>query len=160
VPGTPELLTELSKALRRGTAELEAHGAARGRSHHGVIHRDLSPENVVHRDGEAYPIDLDGCGTGAFLYDLALPLLRLSSHSDAAVLQDAVVDAYDEVRPLPPHAINLLRLNVAVRLVERLESLLRHRDASGQLAGPRRARAEETVRALHEVCAAAGLRPR
>jgi Ser/Thr protein kinase RdoA (MazF antagonist) len=100
----------------------EANGAF------GLIHGDLHYENFLFHRGEARAIDFDDCGWGFHLYDLAVTLSELENRPRYGELQDAVLEAYAQVRPLPDdHMIHLSAL-FALRRMQILLWVLESRD--------------------------------
>ncbi len=67
----------------------------------GVIHADLTPENVLRRaNGDHVAIDFDDFGEGYYLFDLATILWWASPLDDVAALRSALLDGYTSIRPL------------------------------------------------------------
>jgi Ser/Thr protein kinase RdoA (MazF antagonist) len=98
--------------VRGTTSELERDGDA-----FGLLHGDLHYENVLFKDSAARAIDFDDCGWGFFLYDLAVALREVEDRPEYDRLQDALLEGYAGVRPLPEgHARHLAALNVLRRL--------------------------------------------
>jgi Ser/Thr protein kinase RdoA (MazF antagonist) len=74
----------------------------------GVIHADLTPENVLRRaNGDHVAIDFDDFGEGYYLFDLATILWWASRLDDVAALRAALLDGYTSVRPLGPEVAAL-----------------------------------------------------
>ncbi len=118
--GVAEALTTL------GPEERELFARARARAHRdilrvprsarsfGVIHADLTPENVLRRaDGAHVAIDFDDFGEGYYLFDLATILWWASRLDDVADLRVALLDGYTAVRPLGPELAALDALVIA-----------------------------------------------
>jgi Ser/Thr protein kinase RdoA (MazF antagonist) len=83
----------------------------------GLIHGDLHYENFMFHRGEARAIDFDDCGWGFHLYDLAVTLSELEGRPRYDELQDALLEAYAQIRPLPRDpAIHLSGLFVLRRM--------------------------------------------
>ncbi len=81
-PGSPmdqvlkgQLRDLCAAAAERSHELFEALGTAPDRF--GLIHCDLHFRNLVFRGGAVTPIDFDDCGYGLYLYDLAIPCIRL-----------------------------------------------------------------------------------
>jgi len=83
----------------------------------GLFHADLHPANLVMAKGGACPIDFEDCGTGHWIYDLAVPAAWCLKREEHPALVDALVDGYRSVRPFPGGQLRHLRLFQAVRVV-------------------------------------------
>jgi Ser/Thr protein kinase RdoA (MazF antagonist) len=81
----------------------------------GLIHADLYPENVLHKDGRACPIDFEDCGYGCWIWDIAVALCRWAWNEDWERMRDAFYDGYAQVRSLPEAQWAQLDLFVATQ---------------------------------------------
>ena len=101
----------------------------------GIIHRDLHLNNILFHDGTAYVIDFEVCGWGYYLFDVAVTLSSLEGHE--APLQVAFLEGYQRERPLPEEHWRYLETFMAMRLVQRLNMVLRWKDPTRRRWGPR-----------------------
>ncbi|WP_102160219.1 phosphotransferase enzyme family protein [Zhihengliuella halotolerans] len=83
-------------ALERDLGDLP-----RDEQHFGVIHADLTPENVLVRGGEMVLIDFDDFGEGWHLFDLATVLFFYTRHPRVEEFRAALFDGYQTVRSVP-----------------------------------------------------------
>jgi Ser/Thr protein kinase RdoA (MazF antagonist) len=67
------------------------------------------PDNVILQGDRAVLIDLDDCGWGWRLFDLATTLNRLDREQDSARLTAAFLQAYQDVRPIDLTHLTLFR---------------------------------------------------
>ncbi|MEI4271193.1 phosphotransferase [Klenkia sp. LSe6-5] len=88
----------LSGAVDRLAADLADLGD--GPDVYGVIHADLTPENVLVRGSEFVVIDFDDFGEGWHLFELATVLFFFRPHPRFAEFVDAVVSGYRTQREL------------------------------------------------------------
>ena len=89
----------LRSAMTRLKRELDAlETSADG---YGVIHADLTPENVLVQDGRLIMIDFDDFGEGWRLFDLATILFWYRPHPQYEAYSRALFEGYRSVRPLP-----------------------------------------------------------
>jgi Ser/Thr protein kinase RdoA (MazF antagonist) len=77
------------------------------------IHADLHPWNVMWLDGELAVFDFDDAGMGLPIQDLATSLYYL----DTAEQDQALLDGYRSVRPLPEHTSDQLNLLLIQRRI-------------------------------------------
>ena len=78
---------------------LEKFGRANDR--YGLIHDDISINNVLLKNGELYLLDFDDCGWGWYLYDIPTAVLEDFGEPMQMGL-DAVLRGYERYRPLSP----------------------------------------------------------
>ncbi len=101
----------LYEASARRTADVMEE-LGEGPEAFGLIHADLSLDNMLFGGGEARPIDFDDCADGPWLYDMAVALFDHRGKKDWPVWRDALLEAYEAVRPLPeglsPHLDTLM----------------------------------------------------
>jgi Ser/Thr protein kinase RdoA (MazF antagonist) len=83
----------------------------------GLIHADFIAKNYLFDGNKVCAIDFDDCGYGYYLYDLAPPLLQLSSEPGYDALKAALWGGYTAVRPLPEHERAALEVFIASRHV-------------------------------------------
>jgi len=83
----------------------------------GLIHADLHLGNVLFWRGEARVIDFDDCGSGYWLYDIAVALWELRHRDDYEDFRRALIDGYTQHRPLPPGGLTHLDDFIAAREV-------------------------------------------
>ncbi len=94
---------------------LEKFGRANDR--YGLIHDDISINNVLLSNGELYLLDFDDCGWGWYLYDLPTAVLEDFGESMQKGL-DAVLRGYERVRPLSAEEKQeLMTFNVLKKIV-------------------------------------------
>ncbi|KLU09561.1 phosphotransferase enzyme family protein [Kocuria sp. SM24M-10] len=89
----------LTGALSKLKAELEAIGTTP--EVYGVIHADLTPENVLVQDGRLIMIDFDDFGEGWHLFDLATTLFFFVPHPRYDEYRQALLQGYRSARPVP-----------------------------------------------------------
>jgi len=87
----------------------------KGPDAYGLIHADLYPENVLFKDGKAYPIDFEDCGYGYWMWDIAVALCRWALGEDWERMRDAFHEGYAQVRTLPEAQWAQLDLFVATQ---------------------------------------------
>ena len=90
------LLTSAQARLKRDLDALETSA-----DRYGVIHADLTPENVLVQDRRMYVIDFDDFGEGWHLFDLATILFFYQRHPLYAAYRQALFDGYNSVRKMP-----------------------------------------------------------
>ena len=132
---TPPGVDSATRAtLRAGSERLatQVAGLAPQPGAYGLIHADLQQTNYLFHRGEARAIDFDDCCWGYYLYDMAITLFELVDRPSGAALRDAFLNGYARTRPLPPDAEAGIRLFTAVRLVKRVNYLLRAADPALQ----------------------------
>jgi Ser/Thr protein kinase RdoA (MazF antagonist) len=96
---TPDERSVLLAARDRVCRVLDRYGRDGGI--YSLIHADLTPHNVL-VDGERLAvIDFDDAGFGWHLYDLAVALVEYQRRADFAAIEQALLDGYRSVRPLP-----------------------------------------------------------
>lgn len=94
---------------------LEKFGRANDR--YGLIHDDISINNVLLSNGELYLLDFDDCGWGWYLYDLPTAVLEDFGESMQKGL-DAVLRGYERYRPLSAEEKQeLMTFNVLKKIV-------------------------------------------
>lgn len=111
--GNPLALQDLGQnqaALLRAAVERLRHdlGALpKLPDRYGVIHADLTPENVlVRNDGQLVMIDFDDFGEGWHLFDLATILFFYQPHPQYENYRQSLLQGYASVRPYPDGFLN------------------------------------------------------
>lgn len=90
----------------------------------GIIHSDLHGENLVFHQGVMYAIDFDQCGWGYYMYDLALAYMALGQYRDSSeLMQNALLEGYQRVRPLPNNYLKILETFVSLRHLARMHEI-------------------------------------
>jgi Ser/Thr protein kinase RdoA (MazF antagonist) len=127
-PNEMDVFRATAERIRKDLQDLGA-----GSDVFGIIHRDLHPNNLLFHDGKAYVIDFEVCGWGYYLFDMAV---ALSSLENRAPLQAAFIEGYRRERPLPESHWSYLQTFVAMRLVQRVNMVLRWEDPAQRQWGP------------------------
>jgi Ser/Thr protein kinase RdoA (MazF antagonist) len=96
-------------------AQLRAFGT--GPDRFGLIHADLSPENIFLHDGKVRIIDFDDAGFGWFLSDLATSLSLLLTEDYVNDIRGAWIAGYREVGELPDSHLEQLPALMVARLL-------------------------------------------
>jgi len=109
-PDGAALLERLSEALRQ---RLDAYGT--GPDRFGLIHADLRLANLLVEGDRLGVIDFDDCGFGWFGYDFAAAVSFLEHEPYIPALQDAWVEGYRTVAPLPAEDEAMLPTFVMLR---------------------------------------------
>lgn len=130
---SPNELAVFRAAAERVRQDLQELG--KDSSVFGIIHRDLHLNNILFCDGKAYVIDFEVCGWGYYLFDVAVTLSSLEGHD--ALLQVALLEGYQRERPLPEGHWRYLEAFMAMRLVQRVNMVLRWKDPTRRRWGPR-----------------------
>jgi Ser/Thr protein kinase RdoA (MazF antagonist) len=90
----------------------------KGREAYGLIHGDLGMDaNILSWKGEARAIDFDDSGFGYFLYDLSIALEHCQEDEDLPRFREALLEGYNQVRPIPEDQLNHLDLFLAANYV-------------------------------------------
>ena len=103
------------RAADKVHAQLRAFGT--GPDRFGLIHADLSPENVFLHQGQVRIIDFDDAGFGWFLSDLATSLSLLLTEDFVDDVRDAWIAGYREVGVLPDSHLQQLPALMVARLL-------------------------------------------
>lgn len=118
------LIEACQEAVRRHLT-----AASRDRDHFGLIHADLSFENVlVQDDGTTVLIDFDDGGFGWFLYDMAVSLFPFEDRPGFADRRDALVAGYRSVLPLDDEDLAELPTFLMARRLATLGWIFTHAD--------------------------------
>jgi len=75
----------------------------------------MYPENVLFKDGEAFPIDFEDCGFGYWLWDIAVALCLQPWTEEWYRQRDAFLAGYAQVHPLPESQLGHLDLFMAAQ---------------------------------------------
>ncbi len=86
-----------------------------GTDAYGLIHADLYPENVLFKDGKAFPIDFEDCGYGYWMWDIAIALCEWAWGNEWERMRDAFHEGYTRVRTLPDRQWDKLDLFIAIQ---------------------------------------------
>lgn len=123
--------------LERASARIRHAMADLGESSQvfGFIHGDIYFRNVLFEKGQAGAIDFDLCGTGWFLYDLAIPYWP-RQQGDLAHAYRQVMDGYRAVRPLHEDELDYLDDFLALRRMIDVTYTLRRYDFFGRHSRP------------------------
>jgi Ser/Thr protein kinase RdoA (MazF antagonist) len=113
---SPNQLAVLRAAAERVRRDLKELG--KGSEVFGIIHRDLTMNNILFYGGKAYVIDFEFCGWGYYLFDIAVTLSSLEGYD--APLPAALLEGYQRERPLPEGHWRYLETFMAMRLMQRL----------------------------------------
>ena len=132
---SPNELDVFRAAAERIRQDLQELG--KGSNVFGIIHRDLHLNNILFHDGKAYVIDFEVCGWGYYLFDVAVTLSTLELEGHEGPLQAALLEGYQRERPLPEGHWSYLQTFMAMRLVQRLNMVLRWKDPTRRRWGPR-----------------------
>jgi Ser/Thr protein kinase RdoA (MazF antagonist) len=87
-----------------------------GKDHgvYGLIHADLGMDaNLLFWKGEARAIDFDDSGFGYYIYDISLALEHCQEDQALPQFQEALLDGYTQIRPLPEEQVKYLDLFLA-----------------------------------------------
>jgi Ser/Thr protein kinase RdoA (MazF antagonist) len=83
----------------------------------GLIHADLHLDNALFLGDDVRLIDFDDCGSGYWLYDVAVALWELRHRHDYESFRTAFLDGYLRHRPLPTDDLAHLDDFIATREV-------------------------------------------
>lgn len=119
-------LGDLSAGQRRlfGDAAASVHQAltdwGRGEDRYGLIHADLSPENIFIQGDQTSIIDFDDAGHGWFLFDLATSLSFFLAEDFLPDIRDAWIAGYRREGALPDAHLEALPPLILARLLSAL----------------------------------------
>lgn len=98
-------------------SRLERFGRSSDR--YGLIHDDISINNVLLKGEELYLLDFDDCGFGWFLYDIPTMLLEyFDEHMSEAL--SAVLKGYETYRPLSQEELAELPTFILLKKIVRI----------------------------------------
>jgi Ser/Thr protein kinase RdoA (MazF antagonist) len=110
-PSQRGLFVRLKQTLFR---DLNEFGQTADR--YGLIHADLVPENILVDSGRLQVIDFDDAGYGWHLFELATSLYFLPREDSVfSEARNALIQGYQEVRPLPESHLARLPMFLAAR---------------------------------------------
>lgn len=115
-----ELVETMPEPLREPfqTVSRQARGVmaalGRGPDAFGMLHGDMFPENLLFKDGRAYPIDFEDCGFGPWLWDVGVAVCIQPWTDAGRRLQDAFLEGYLRVHALGEAQLRHLDLFMAV----------------------------------------------
>ncbi|TYO91234.1 phosphotransferase enzyme family protein [Oceanicella actignis] len=113
-PGlTPEARAALERASDALRAALAAYGD--GADRFGLIHADLRLANLLVCDDAIAVIDFDDCGFGWFAYDFAAAISFIEREPWIPALQEAWLEGYARVAPLPPGMRRIMPAMIMLR---------------------------------------------
>ena len=112
----PQPYRELFQAAARHIGRIMRQ-LGQGADVYGLIHADLTLANVLFSGGEARAIDFDDCGSGYWVYDLAVVLYECLEHENRLAFRAALLDGYTRVRPLPQEQLLQLDAFIMARVV-------------------------------------------
>jgi Ser/Thr protein kinase RdoA (MazF antagonist) len=107
-----------SQAAAKVHAQLQGFGT--GPDRFGLVHADLSPENIFLHQGQVRIIDFDDAGFGWFLSDLATSLCLLLTEDFVTDVRDAWIAGYREVSELPDSHLQHLPALLVARILSGL----------------------------------------
>ncbi len=123
-----------SDAAEFARRDLRALGT--GRDVFGLVHHDIQAKNLVFDGERVSAIDFESCGWGYYLFDVALISLRLERQGDRhAGLHDALLEGYRQARPLSERHQGYLETFAVMRIVGRLNGILRLEDPASYRQG-------------------------
>lgn len=102
VQHAPECLTydRFQQVKRAATWAASEYSTVRRDLGTGIIHSDLSGQNLIVRSTDIAAIDLEACSIGPFVQDLAMTLTYFTDRADLNELRNAVVKGYLKLRRL------------------------------------------------------------
>lgn len=112
------LLSGAERALldrARTAIAADLSGTSQSPHQYGLIHADLSPENIMVNGAAIRVIDFDDAGYGWHLFDLATSVYFLLGSNPFAVALDALIAGYRSERPLPDSTLEHVPLFFAAR---------------------------------------------
>ncbi len=110
---SPEQRNRIISARDSAVAELSL--VSKSPSQFGMIHADLVPENILFEDGQIRIIDFDDAGFGWYLFDIATALYFIQDDPNFDYARSALIEAYQEVRPLSQEDLDRLPLFMLLR---------------------------------------------
>lgn len=110
-----EELAVFATAARRVRTTVRELGESR--DVFGFIHADLHQWNYLFHGDEVHAIDFDDCGWGYHAYDMAVTLSYLEESAAFPALEEAFLDGYQSLRPLPRSYAESLPAFLAARIL-------------------------------------------
>jgi Ser/Thr protein kinase RdoA (MazF antagonist) len=127
------LVTEHEQAIFAATAEkvgIAMRDMPRKATHYGLVHFDLQQTNYLFYKDEVRAIDFADCCWNYYLFDMAITLSGIMGTPDEAAMRAAFFEGYTQMRSLPDHYEELLKVFTAQRLIKRINYLLRSEEPS------------------------------
>ncbi|MBC8065600.1 MAG: phosphotransferase [Chlorobia bacterium] len=104
-------VVDMDREARHALAKLE-----KSPLNYGLIHSDLHIGNILLEGEELNVIDFDDTGYGFLYYDFAAALAFHLNEERYEAIQEAMLEGYESIRPLPPQTIDFLPLFLRIRL--------------------------------------------
>lgn len=80
-----------------------------------LIHADLHAANVIVNGDRLHAIDFDDAGFGWHAYDFAVALYHHQDDADYPAIRDALIEGYQQVRPVADDTVAMIPLFLLVR---------------------------------------------
>jgi Ser/Thr protein kinase RdoA (MazF antagonist) len=112
---TPDGTAVIERACGKLEHSLAHYGEQPGRF--GLVHADLRLTNLLVERDRLGVIDFDDCGFSWYLYDFAAAVSFFEDHAIVPELQDAWVEGYREVAPLPADEVAVLPTFIMLRRI-------------------------------------------
>ena len=80
-----------------------------------LIHADLHAANVIVDGERLHVIDFDDAGFGWHAYDFAVALYRHQDDADYPAIRDALIEGYQQVRPVADDTVAMIPLFLLIR---------------------------------------------
>lgn len=80
-----------------------------------LIHADLHAANVIVDGERLHVIDFDDAGFGWHAYDFAVALYHHQDDADYPAIRDALIDGYQQVRPVADDTVAMIPLFLLIR---------------------------------------------
>jgi len=125
------LVTERDQAIFAATAEkvgTAMREMPQTAAHYGLVHFDLQQTNYLFYKDEVRAIDFADCCWNHYLFDMAITLSGIMGRPDEAAMRAAFFEGYTQIRSLPEHYEERLKVFTAQRLIKRVNYLLRSED--------------------------------
>lgn len=125
------LITEHEQAIFAATAEkvgIAMREMPRDATHYGLVHFDLQQTNYLFYKDEVRAIDFEDCCWNHYLFDMAITLSGIMGRPDEEAMRAAFFEGYTQMRSLPEHYEEQLKVFTAQRLIKRVNYLLRSED--------------------------------
>jgi Ser/Thr protein kinase RdoA (MazF antagonist) len=129
------LISDRDLAILTATAEKVGIGMREMQQtprHYGLVHFDLQQTNYLFYKDEVRAIDFEDCCWNYYLFDMAITLSGVMGRPDEAALRGAFFEGYVQIRSLPEHYEEQLKVFTAQRLIKRINYLLRSDNPENQ----------------------------